>query len=620
MQSDDRKWGAAVAGEGRVERLISKMCTDERWRQAPLGTLMPGIERARAPLQEGWLSTRAVNGLGRAGVRSWPDLATMSPSSLSGIPNLGPKSVREILSAAVEEWTGPTKGASQHSVGRLAGSPRRRRGADLNGAFEDLEGHVPDFEIFRRHRLVEDGAPTLQELGDELGVSRERIRQRESHMRDLIARRMADEDWPIRIAVDQLTRRVGGLALCEGLPALFASIDPGGGGELADAPHRQALLLHLGGYSISGVWVQSNDLDTRTDALLWALTQDSPVVIEDVVRELDAFGIRRPLRVAWLESRADFRVFSGLVGRKCDALENAVGILEEARRPLEISELLARTTSTAAPATFRERLHHDKRFLRCGVRHYGLREWGGEEFTTIAEKMEASIEQSGGGLDLDVLARSLVERFGVAGASVRKKARTPRFAIDSVGRVSRQVGGFAVPRAPLVLTRHCFHLDQGWALKLTVTEYLLHGANSRMPLSFARAIGLQVATSATYASRFGDLGACWPRYAASAGRLGSLRIATRNLHASEGDRLFVVFIGGGEVDFKLVEKSRCEAVSGPQRLALECGLEPGDEPLTQVLSALGLDPHLSDPEATIRARLSERHEAEMIGSLSSALS
>lgn len=613
LRNSNGNGSGALEEDPGVVRLIAKLCGYEEWRNQPLGTLMPGLEAARPPLQEGWLSTRAVNGLGRAGVSSWPDLAAMSPGSLSVLPNIGPKSLREILAVAVGEWARVADGGRSSPADLAVGSHDTD---ELIGAFEELERSLLDFEIFKRHRLIEKGRPTLQELGDEMGVSRERVRQRECHMREAIAGRMGAEDWPIRIAADRLGERIGGLERLERLPDVLATLDPDGR-VFAEEPHRQALLLYLCDYRLAGAWVQSADLDTRTDALLSALTEDGPVDLEDALGELDALGVREGLRLAWIGSRPDFRVLGATIAHRADRLEVAVAVLRDAGRPLALSELLARAASSVSVATFRAQIHHDERFLRRGVRHYGLSEWGGERFTTIAEEIEKEIERGGGAAGLASLTESLVNRFGVAAASVRQTAQTPQFAVDSASRVSRRVGGFVVPRAQLALTRRCFHLESGWALKLVVTPRLLQGANNRMPLAFARALGLQVGTSSTYASRFGDIGASWPRYAATAGRLGSLRIPARELLAKEGDCLFVILVGKGELDFRLVGKSRCEAASDLARLASECGREPTNEPLPQILTALGFDPHLANAEAEIRARLNERQEGELAQALSS---
>lgn len=491
----------------------------------------------------------------------------------------------------------PTRG-ERTSVGGLA------------DAFAELEADVPGFEIFRRRALSADVPPTLRELGTELGISYEWVRQRERQEREAIAARLEDPAWPIRVAVDELRERLGSLARPRELAELLATLDPAGRvfGRVAD---REALLLHLAGYSAGNLWIQRVGLDAETDALLGALTERGPASLDEASRGLEDLGIKAALRRPWIEGRHGFRMLDELVARQSQTMETAAAVLRAVGKPLELAELFTATGVGMSEATFRAQIQHDDRFLRRGVRHYGLSVWGGERYTTIAEKMVEEIKRNGGALDLDALVDSLVKRFGVAEGSVRERARAPQFAIDASGRISCRVGALVVPPTPLALTHGCFHLEQGWALKLAVDPYLLRGSANRMPFAFARALGLRLGISQFFECPFGELHAYWPRYAISAAHLGSLRIAARELGATEGDLLFVVRRSRDRLDFHLVDKQRLEAASGMARLALECGFEPDRKPVHQVLAALGFDPGLPNAEAAISARLGERHERRL---------
>lgn len=486
----------------------------------------------------------------------------------------------------------------------------RTSGVALADAFAEVEADGPGFEIFRRRTLASDGAPTLRELGAELGMSYEWVRQRESREREAIAARLDDPAWPIRIAVDRLRQRLGSLARPPELAELLSTLDPAGQ-VLGHVPERETLLLHLAGYSAGRLWVQRVGLDGETDALLRGLTERGPAGFDEASRGLGDLGIKAALRRPWVEDRPGYRIVDELVFRQSQTMETAAAVLRAVGEPLELAELFTATGVGMSEATFRTQIQHDDRFLRRGVRHYGLSAWGGERYTTIAEKMVEEIKRNGGALDLDMLVDSLVKRFGVAEGSVRERARAPQFAIDAHGRISCRVGALVVPPAPLALTHGCFHLEQGWALKLAVDPYLLRGSANRMPFAFARALGLRLGISQFFECPFGELHAYWPRYAISAAHLGSLRIAARELGAAEGDLLFVVRCSRDQLDFHLVDKQRLEAASGMTRLALECGFEPDRKPVRQVLAALGFDPGLPNAEAAISARLGERHERRL---------
>jgi hypothetical protein len=214
-------------------------------------------------------------------------------------------------------------------------------------------------------------------------------------------------------------------------------------------------------------------------------------------------------------------------------------------------------------------------------------------------------------MELDALVVVMTKRFDVAEGSVLHRARAPQFEVDSSGRISRCITPVVVPPTLLALTHNCFHLEAGWAMKVKVTPSLMRGATTRMPLAFARVLGLQLGTSQAVTIPGGTLRVYWPRYAASAAHLSSLKAVAERMGAHEGDRLFVIHSGEDRIDFKLVGKERCEVATGMEHLALECGRESRKEPSRQILAALGLDPGLANAEELIRTRLAERHEQRL---------
>jgi hypothetical protein len=600
------------AADPAVDALVAHLCADRKLCVWPIGTLMPGLAAAKGSLSEGCFSTRVVNVLGRAGMRAWADLAAESAESLLLLPNFGPNCLSEVFAVAAREWAGTVLCRDGPDAQTEEEAPARgwQLNGDLAGAFQELEANARAFEIFKRRLLAPEERPSLRELGAAIGVSGERVRQREHAVEDAIAERMQDPAWPLRAAVGQLTEKLGSLARSERLPAVLAELDPDG--CVFAAPHRQALLLRLAAYELCGEWVFRVDLDRRTDSLLEALTErGGPATIEECSWALDALDVPSGLRLPWIASRPGMQVMGGLVARKSQAMEVAIEVLGAAGEPLEIAELFERTEPPYSLATFRSHLLHDDRFARQGVRRYGLSEWQGELYTTLCEKMREEIERHGGAMDLDLLALTMAERFGVTEGSVLHRARTPQFEVDSSGLISRCIAPRVIPPATLALTHGCFRLEAGWAMRQRVTRTLLGGATVRMPLAFARELGLQFGTSQIVMCATGELHAHWPRYESSVAHLSSLRAVAEKHGAEEGDDLFAVHSGKDWLDFLLIEKRRRDEASGTARLALECGREPGREPIRQVLAALGFDPNLSSAGLAICSRLEERHERNL---------
>lgn len=367
--------------------LAAQLAGDEQWRSQPLGDLLRGLEAVRQTLGEGGVGTRAFNALARAGVGAWGDLATVRPATILTVPNIGPQSLEEVLTGALRAWAlaslgdGPREPPPELSFEPPASPPRPRRpwyGGDLAHTFEGLDRRLPGFDLFRRHTLSGADRPTLRELGAESGISAEGVRKREAHVREALAELMEDPEWPLRVAVDLLRERLGPLAPVEELDAALAELDRRGA-AITPHPERRALLL-------------------------------------------------------WL---AEYRVAGDRVVRGHQVLDVTVTILRAAGEPLDLRELYERTDPPISHPSFRSRIRADSRFIRLGVRHYGLSEWGGEPYTTLAEKMREEIERNGGAMDLRRLVRAMVERFDLAETSVLQRARTPEFSVDADGRISR---------------------------------------------------------------------------------------------------------------------------------------------------------------------------------------
>lgn len=607
---------AEKSSAGRVvDALVARLRADEGLRAWPLGTLMPGLHAVPTPLR-GCLAARVANALRRGGVRSWSDLATESSESLLLLPNFGPDSLGEVFSAAAREWArlvlhgdSGDPGVAEREEAPAPGPPPA---GDLAEAFDALESNTPSFEIFKR-RALRERPPSLRELGAELGLSAERVRQRQHAVEEALAERMQDPRWPPRAAAERISGELGSLAPSRRLPGLFAELDAEG--RAFAPPHRRALLLSLAGYALGGEWVFCADLERRTDALLEDLTARGPVSLAQCFSALDALDVPGDLKLPWIESRPGVRVSGDLVARRSQAIDVAVAVLSAAKEPLELEELFERTAPPFSLASFRSHIQHDGRFTRQGVRTYGLSEWHREAYTNLAEKMLEEIDRHGGAMELDLLVRSLVEKFGVAEGSVAHRARSPQFEVDSRGRISRRAAPRIVPPTTLALTHGCFRLEAGWAMKRAVTRSLLAGATVRTPLAFARELGLQFGTSRTIDSAVGELHAYWPRYESSVAHLSSLRAVAEELGAEVGDDLFAIHSGSGWLDFRLIERRQCENASGMACLALECGREPGEAPTRQVLAALGFDPALPNAEAAIRGRLEARHERRLANRL-----
>jgi hypothetical protein len=483
-------------------------------------------------------------------------------------------------------------------------------GQDLVLAFERLEG-CADFDIYRRRKLAAGKPPTLQQLGEEMAITRERVRQLEARFEARLRKSVTEDPGnPINVVARQLAEGLGPAVPSAALPTALESLAPSADAALRE-PHRVRLLLALAGpYEIDDGWCLRSSFRDDSQELLERLTEEEPAPLVQVVEEFVRLGLRAEDVEPWLESCGDYVVIYDHVVRYGRSLaERGVAVLSLRGEPMTLQEIFEELGEQRSFRGFKSQMQGHPQVRRRGVKHYGLIEWGGEEYTSISDEMCQEIERRGGSIDLEELARALSRRFGVSPASVRMYAAGAQFSLSSAGRVAVAVAEAVPATKPLGLTRGCFRLPAGWAFRRAVDHDVLRGSGSAIPLGFAKELGLAPGSSLRLKMPFGSLNCSWPSHMA---HIGSLRKAAVAFEAKEGDYLFVVATGKGAADVVRAGAAECAAAAGIERLALECGVGGPDAEAAQVAAALGLEK--CEPgvlQTQIRQRLLQRDEDEL---------
>jgi hypothetical protein len=292
-----------------TQGLAKRMHEDAALRDLSLRRLMPGVGLVESPGFSVKFSVRAANCLARAESSKLSALAGLTPAEILALPEIGVKTAEEILAVAISEWAASYLSSVDDSQAAMpgkdeGGSPNSI--ADLAGAFAEVE-KPSDFEVFRRRRLDPE-RPSQSKLALELGVTGSRVSQRERSIQAMLSKRLRDNGWPISKAVKEMQGRLGSVALLNNLRDVLTFLDADGIVFSDALPHRQALLLHLGGYRISGEWVLAPDIESLTTAALDRLTEDGPAELEPVDAHLARLGVRKVLRLPWVISQPGFRV------------------------------------------------------------------------------------------------------------------------------------------------------------------------------------------------------------------------------------------------------------------------------------------------------------------------
>jgi hypothetical protein len=480
---------------------------------------------------------------------------------------------------------------------------------ELREAFEALETKdYVAFDVYRRRKLATGKPPTLQEIGDEKGVSRERVRQIENRFELNLRQTLAeDPDQPLRRASLLLAERLGGLVRIEEMER--AIDDLAGATEVLQPQHRVRLLLDLAGpYETEGDWCTRCTFPSEAQEALDRLTEDGPLPLTAAVESLAARGCSPSDAEAWIDASKRYRILEGHLVRGRSLADRGVAVLTIRGEPMTLAETFAILGEQRSLASFRNQMQADPRVIRRGLKHYGLVEWGGEEYTSVADEMAQEIERRGGSAPLDELAQFLHHRFGVSPASVKMYAQGVQFRLDESGRVAVASTLEAPGTKPLPLTRGCFRLRAGWAFRRTVDHDVLRGSGSAIPLGFAKELCLQPTGSLKLETPYGPISCSWPSHSA---HIGTLRRAAEAHQASEGDYLFVVALGNGQADVLHAAADWAKA-SDLQQLAERCGCGGGT--IEDVAIALGIDATIAGSLPTrIRQQLLHRDEGELAG-------
>ena len=286
---------------------------------------------------------------------------------------------------------------------------------------------------------------TLQDLANDFGVTRERVRQIESDCIKIIKLRLKTVRF--RPLVDASAR----IAETIGLAVPISMAEAGGlggiSGESIERENRSSLmrgfLLSLcGSYQVKNEWVvkrPANHWIRKTQRVINSLLRGGPASSEELVEKVCALGFRKDVTRQWVSTFGQVRVLAPKAIRWEGSLaDKATAILEFQREPMSkerISELLGPDHCTRTLSNY---LSTDERFKRFGLNLFGLSKWGGKEYRTIADTIEDVIRTNGGEATVSCIIKQVRARGNVSESSIRASLHERRFQVSERSYCVRQ--------------------------------------------------------------------------------------------------------------------------------------------------------------------------------------
>jgi hypothetical protein len=446
--------------------------------------------------------------------------------------------------AGAETWFDVIRLVDEAVPAEVAEAGRRllhRRLDDVSTSLGVGSRHRPTLDLEPRSRAIVFGRivaskpRTLDDIGRELGVTRERVRQLEGRIERQLRERLENDpelrwvDW----ACERLLGAAGSFAPREVLQAALPGLDP----------ETRKLVMFLSGY------VQTDHHLVRKGFVLPSskslpVAPGSQFVVDEFLlhHQLEDSGITAEHMDEAMDSIAGTRRVGGqLVVWPPSLADQAVAVLEIRDEPQTI-EAIHDEVGRGEARSFRNRVLDDPRIMRVTKSKVGLRAWGGSQYTSVVELMRERL--GSGPQDIEELAAELSERYEVSGASVRMYAHAPIFKVIGDVIALRNRTDPYEPRHRPDRVRGLFIVDDLLSFRLEVDTDLLRGSGRALPFEVATFLGVCPGESITLQADQDEVRFTWLDTSHVGPAIGSLKTAVERLGAVQGAMAVLIFDRG----------------------------------------------------------------------------
>jgi Sigma-70, region 4 len=422
---------------------------------------------------------------------------------------------------------------------------------DIQLAIHNVQGTLATLEERKRaiyaRRLVAANPQTLDELGADFGVTRERIRQIESKLVKDLKKGGIDEivQFANLPKLDRFVIHQSQLGNAE--TSKFFGSYPGSALELL----RAAGVVE----TWDGPWVsvgfKASFRKTRGPYYEYFASQLSQkgLTREDAVSELEALGLKAEFVEDFLAALGLHIPFNRVRPINIDAITFVEDLLEQAGRPMkwheEIAPLIAgRWNSRGILGRVQEL---KDRFTRTDVASYAVASLGLPAYEGITREIEKLVEKHGP-VNINLVIELLTARFDISAESVRAYAKQGQLeTVEGIVKINPNAKRAGVPNIRDLTAdqlKNIQFFDEHSTFTTVANEDRLRG--SGMPVSRGVAAVVGLAEEHPLQFEVSGLDNCVLNFSWRKGtqpQLGSVRPILEQLGAVEGDFLVLSFHG-----------------------------------------------------------------------------
>lgn len=465
-------------------------------------------------------------------------------------------------------------------------------------------------------RISLDNLRTLDDLATQFGVTRERVRQVSVFAEERIREALETPRFaPITWRAHTLRNRLG-TAVPGDTPHLDEATRSATDG-MSDAGRERVLdiLLWLAGpyswHTATG-WLKTGEFPGREVVDTFA-DEGGRVDMRLLQQHLARCGLLPDVRTVWRVAISRLENFQGIwllwTGSVTD---KATRILEVWGRPATPDEIVDAIGEGHDVRATRSRLFEDERFMRVDMTRVGLRSWGSEEYSTIAEGIDRELDRRGGTADIRDLTDTLVAKFDLRKASVKVYLNAPMFVIEGDTIRRRRSTDAHAPVPSVTDTAGCYLLGpDALAWRVDVSDDMILGSGRPLPAAVAGWLGVTPGGRRSLNADGGRVGVTWPESSANGPCLGSVRSLLRRAGGRTGDEVLLAFRREeSSLTMTRIDPMAVTAARGLQCLSLLTGIPQNDGGVA-FLHALGHALGTQGTPASVRAALSGRGECAL---------
>jgi hypothetical protein len=472
-------------------------------------------------------------------------------------------------------------------------------------------------------RLFADTPTTLDQLGQQHGVTRERIRQIEGKATGTMLSFIAEGGALAEVA-EAARSLIGTIRpldeLLELIPALGRNV------ETVGQPAWRVLDRLDDAYEIEDGWCVVPTMtaaETVTQTLLQERADKYGVVRID---EFDLIESSHPNKQA--ELTAAWTTYCGYIvdcnfvlTRTSSVNDYAAAVLSIDGSPLSTQDIVDRFVFDRSPRSLGNALSGDDRFERVDRDRWALKEWGLDAYAGIRSVIREQVARGGGRVRLTDLVEFITSRYSVSGSSVVAYAGSAPFAtMDGIVQLATQDQG--ARKAP-ERTRRLFRRSGAWAYRVRISADHLRGSGSVAPHAIATILDLHSGETRQLANPLGPQSVAWTGLQP---QFGTIRRFLMAEDVAAGAEAFLVLHDDGTFTFELlrdlIDNPLADALSlagapatidrEEARLALARALRlPDDSPVTSIIGGYRErgDDDIAELLTTVREYLETGHIA-----------